>query len=643
MKTLSIDIETYSDVDLTKCGVYRYVDSLDFEILLFAYKEDEKETQVVDLAQGEQIPEEIRLALLDDAIIKTAFNANFERVCLSKFLGEHLSAKSWFCTAVLAASLGLPLSLEGVGRVLNIEEQKMKEGSRLIRYFCLPCKATKANGMRERNFPHHTPEDWELFKSYCKRDVEVEQAIRERLRNYPLLESEQFFYQLDQEINDRGIEVDQQLVEQAILCDLSYKEQVTKRAYEISGLENPNSVSQLKGWLEEQGVFMDSLGKKEVAKHLKEADGEVLEMLKLRLLMSKTSVKKYQAIERCVCSDGRVHGLLQFYGANRTGRWAGRLVQVQNLPQNKLKDLSLARTLVKEGQFETLDTLYDNVPGVLSELIRTAFVPKAGHQFIVADFAAIEARVLAWLSGESWRLDVFELGGDIYCASASSMFGVPVEKHGVNSHLRQKGKIAELALGYGGSVGALTAMGALDMGLEEEELQPLVNQWRSANPHIVAFWWEIDKVTKQVYETREPRKIKNLVISYQSGMLFITLPSGRKLAYVKPRMGMNAFGKSGLTYEGIGESKKWTRLETYGPKLVENIVQGIARDLLAYGMMQLKQKGFELVLHVHDEAVVEVRKGSVAEVCQLLSTKPDWAEGLPLRADGYACEFYKKD
>lgn len=643
MKTLSIDIESYSDVDLTKCGVYRYVDSPAFEILLFAYKEDENETQVVDLAQGEQIPEEILLALLDDAIIKTAFNANFERVCLSKFLGEHLSARSWSCTAVLAANLGLPLSLEGVGRVLNIEEQKMKEGSRLIRYFCLPCKATKANGMRERNFPHHAPEDWELFKRYCKRDVEVEQAIRERLRNYPLLDSEQLLYQLDQEINDRGIEVDLQLVEQAILCDLSYKEQVTKRAYEISGLENPNSVSQLKGWLEEQGVFMDSLGKKEVTKHLKEADGEVLEMLKLRLLMSKTSVKKYQAIERCACSDGRVHGLLQFYGANRTGRWAGRLVQVQNLPQNKLKDLSLARTLVKEGRFETLDTLYDNVPGVLSELIRTAFVPKAGHQFIVADFAAIEARVLAWLSGESWRLDVFEQGGDIYCASASSMFGVPVEKHGVNSHLRQKGKIAELALGYGGSVGALTAMGALDMGLEEEELQPLVNQWRSANPHIVAFWWEIDKAVKQVYETRESKKIKNLVISYQSGMLFITLPSGRKLAYVKPRMEMNAFGKPGLTYEGIGESKKWTRLETYGPKLVENIVQGIARDLLAYGMMQLKQKGLAIVLHVHDEAVVEVREESVAKVCQLLATKPDWAESLPLRADGYACEFYKKD
>ncbi|WP_445278777.1 DNA polymerase [Streptococcus sp. KHUD_013] len=643
MKTLSIDIETYSDVDLTKCGVYRYVDSLAFEILLFAYKEDEKETQVVDLAQGEQIPEEIRLALLDDAIIKTAFNANFERVCLSKLLGKHLSANSWSCTAVLAASLGLPLSLEGVGRVLNIKEQKMKEGARLIRYFCLPCKATKANGMRKRNFPHHAPEDWELFKSYCKQDVEVEQAIRVRLRNYPLIESEQFLYQLDQEINDRGIEVDQQLVEQAILCDLSYKEQVTKRAYELSGLENPNSVSQLKVWLKEQGIFMDSLGKKYVTKQLKEADGEVLEMLKLRLLMSKTSVKKYQAIERCVCSDGRVHGLLQFYGANRTGRWAGRLVQVQNLPQNKLKDLSLARSLVKEGPFETLDTLYDNVPSVLSELIRTAFVPKAGYQFIVADFAAIEARVLAWLSGESWRLEVFEQGGDIYCASASSMFGVPVEKHGINSHLRQKGKIAELALGYGGSVGALTAMGALDMGLEEEELQPLVNQWRSANPHIVTFWWEIDKVAKQVYETREPKKIKNLVISYQSGMLFITLPSGRKLAYVKPRMGMNAFGKLGLTYEGIGESKKWTRLETYGPKLVENIVQGIARDLLAYGMMQLKQKGLAIVLHVHDEAVVEVREGSVAEVCQLLATKPDWAEGLPLRADGYACEFYKKD
>lgn len=645
MRTLSIDIETYSDVDLTKCGVYRYVDSPQFEILLFAYKIDEENTQIVDLAQGEELPKGILSALRDDAVVKTAFNANFERVCLSKYLKQKLSARSWSCTAVQAASLGLPLSLEGVGRVLNIEEQKMKEGQRLIRYFCLPCRPTIANGMRERNWPHHALEDWELFKRYCKRDVEVEQAIRKRLSNYPLLESEQLLYQLDQAINDRGIAVDQELVSQAILGDLSYKEQVTQRAYELSGLDNPNSVSQLKGWLENQGVFMDSLGKKDVAKQLKEVDGEILEMLKLRLLMSKTSVKKYQAMERCVCSDDRVHGLLQFYGANRTGRWAGRLVQVQNLPQNKLKDLDLARTLVKDGQLKALDLLYDNVPNVLSELIRTAFVPKSGHQFIVADFAAIEARVLAWLSGETWRLEVFEQGGDIYCASAASMFGVPVEKHGVNGHLRQKGKIAELALGYGGSVGALKAMGALDMGLDEEELQPLVNQWRMANPHIVAFWWVIDKASKEVYETRKPQKVGNLLLYYQAGMFFIALPSGRKLAYVKPRMELNAFGKPGLTYEGIGENKKWSRIDTYGPKLVENIVQGIARDLLAHGMMQLQKQELDIVLHVHDEAVVEVKEGeaSVEEVCQLFATLPDWAEGLPLRADGYACQFYQKD
>ncbi|SUN06844.1 prophage LambdaSa04, DNA polymerase [Streptococcus acidominimus] len=459
MKQLSLDIETYSDVDLIKCGVYRYVDSPDFEVLLCAYQVDDQPIEIVDLAQGEPFPKEIQQALMDDAVLKTAFNANFERVCLSKYLHQPLSARSWSCTAVQAASLGLSHSLEGVAQVLQMDQQKMKEGRRLIRYFCLPCTPTQANGKRTRNYPHHAREDWELFKRYCKKDVEVESAIRTRLKSYLLPEDEQALYQLDQTINDRGIQVDQTLVEQAILCDLTYKEQVTKRAYELSGVENPNSVIQVKNWLETKGVFMDSLNKKSIQAQMKEEEGEVLEMLQFRLLLSKTSVKKYQAIERCVTTKGRVHGLLQFYGANRTGRWAGRLVQVQNLPQNKLPDLALARQLVKEGQFELLDLLYDNVPTVLSELIRTAFIPKEGHEFIVADFAAIEARVLAWLAGESWRLEVFEAGEDIYCASASTMFGIPVEKHGQNSHLRQKGKIAELALGYGGAVGALTAMG----------------------------------------------------------------------------------------------------------------------------------------------------------------------------------------
>lgn len=645
MTVLSLDIETYSDVDLLKSGVYRYVDSPQFEVLLVAYAIDDGPVTIVDIACGEELPIPIREMLGDEAVIKSAFNANFERVCLSKWFQESYSPSSWQCTAVQAASLALPQTLALVGRTLNISHQKLEEGKDLIRTFCVPCRPTKANGMRERNHPHHLPDLWQDFKAYCQRDVEAERDIREKLSRFPLSQLEQAYYALDQTINDRGVRVDRELVNQAIACDLAYKDQVTTRAYELSGLENPNSVAQVKEWLETRGVFMDSLNKKSIQTQMKEEDGEVLEMLKLRLLLSKTSVKKYQAIERCVTHAGRVHGLLQFYGANRTGRWAGRLVQVQNLPQNKLADLALARSLVKAGQFETLDLLYENVPNVLSELIRTAFIPKEGHQFVVADYAAIEARVLAWLSGEDWRLQVFEEGGDIYCASASAMFGIPVEKHGLNSHLRQKGKIAELALGYGGSVGALTAMGALDMGMEEDELQPLVTQWRQANPHIVAFWWAIDQAAKEVLKTKQSQHLYGLTFSYESGIFFITLPSGRRLSYVKPRLEMNAFGKLGMTYEGIGENKKWTRIDTYGPKLVENIVQAIARDLLAHGMLVLDQAGFSIVLHVHDEAVVEVPTETVdvQEVCDLLATKPKWAEGLPLRADGYACDFYQKD
>ncbi|WP_449457912.1 DNA polymerase [Streptococcus suis] len=947
MTILSLDIETYSDVDLLKSGVYRYVDSPQFEVLLVAYAIDDEPVTVVDLACGEELPAPIREMLGDEGVIKTAFNANFERVCLSKWFQESYSASSWQCTAVQAASLALPQTLALVGRTLNLPHQKLEEGKSLIRKFCVPTKPSRQNGFISRYLPHHDPESWGLFKDYCKRDVEVERDIRLKLARFPLSFLEQSYYTLDQRINDRGISVDRELVTQAIACDRLYKEQVTKRAYELSGLENPNSVAQLKDWFKGHNLFLDSLSKKTIQAQMKEADGEVLEMLKLRLLLSKTSVKKYEAIERCVTEAGTVHGLLRFYGANRTGRWcltgdhevltqvgwvslenwqggriacfypateaiafqpaekvvfdfegdlyhykdkridqlstgehkmlvkrqygqpwqadtvenmiayrplipftgfrslqtclesahlrvlimtqadghftqdgvlrfhfkklrkierckqllrraditftstingdgtttlsissrhqplwlrqfkdkvfgswlldespdvvidelvhwdgyysaknsiqytttvkqnadliqalahlsgraalirerhreknwktayivniwltpknehqirskptrqffkglvycpvtpsgyflvrrqgtvwvtgnSGQLVQVQNLPQNKLADLDLARSLVKAGQFETLDLLYDNVPNVLSELIRTAFIPRLNHQFVVADYAAIEARVLAWLSGEDWRLQVFEEGGDIYCASASAMFGIPVEKHGLNSHLRQKGKIAELALGYGGSVGALTAMGALDMGMEEDELQPLVTQWRQANPHIVAFWWAIDQAAKEVLKTKQTQHLYGLTLSYEAGIFFITLPSGRRLSYVKPRLELNAFGKLGMTYEGIGDNKKWTRIDTYGPKLVENIVQAIARDLLAHGMLVLDQAGFSIVLHVHDEAVVEVpiEAVDVQKVCDLLATKPQWADGLPLRADGYACDFYQKD
>ena len=645
MSLLAIDIETFSDVDLPKCGVYAYTDSPLFQILLFAYAFDDEPTQVVDLACGEQLPDRVLKALEDVTVTKTAFNAAFERTCISRHLGRQLSPVSWQCTAVQSAMLALPLTLDGVGEVLNIKRKKLKEGVALFRYFSMPCKPTKANGGRTRNRPEDAPESWERFKAYCIRDVDAEREIREKLRNYPIPASEMELYRLDQEINDRGIMVDQQLAAQAVRCDAEFKERATAQAQRLTGLANPNSLAQIKGWLAEGGIEVDSLDKKAIKSLLPQATGEMLEMLELRLLLGKTSVKKYEAIQRSVCSDGRVHGLLQFYGANRTGRWAGRLVQVQNLPQNHIPDLALARSLVKRGEFDQVEMLYDSTPGVLSELIRTAFVPKPGCRFIVADFAAIEARVLAWFSGEQWRLDTFQQGGDIYCASASKMFHVPVEKHGQNAHLRQKGKIAELALGYGGSVGALTSMGALDMGLAEEELQPLVDQWRGANPHIVKFWWDVDAAAVKAFRAKTEVRLGSLCFSCRSGMLFITLPSGRRLSYVKPRMLPNRFGRESLTYEGVGENKKWSRIETYGPKLTENIVQATARDLLALAMLRLRNAGFEIVMHIHDEAVVEVPDGvsSVDEICRIMSEAPAWAAGLPLRADGYECEFYRKD
>ena len=645
MSLLAIDIETFSDVDLPKCGVYAYSDSPRFEILLFAYAFDDEPTQVVDLACGEQLPDRVLAALEDESVTKTAFNAAFERTCISRYLGRQLSPASWQCTAVQSAMLALPLTLDGVGEVLSIKRKKLKEGVSLLRYFSMPCKPTKANGGRTRNRPQDAPELWERFKAYCIRDVDAEREIRQKMHNYPIPDSEMELYRLDQEINDRGIMVDQRLAAQAVRCDAEFKARATTQAQQLTGLSNPNSLAQVKGWLAERGIEVDSLDKKAIKGLLPQATGEVRQMLELRLLLGKTSVKKYEAIQRSVCSDGRVHGLLQFYGANRTGRWAGRLVQVQNLPQNHIPDLALARSLVKRGEFDQVEMLYDSTPGVLSELIRTAFVPKPGCRFIVADFAAIEARVLAWFSGEQWRLDTFQQGGDIYCASASKMFHVPVEKHGQNAHLRQKGKIAELALGYGGSVGALTSMGALDMGLAEEELQPLVDQWRGANPHIVKFWWDVDAAAMKAFRAKTEVRLGSLCFACRSGMMFITLPSGRRLSYVKPRLMPNRFNRESLTYEGVGESKKWSRIETYGPKLTENIVQATSRDLLALAMLRLRNAGFEIVMHIHDEAVVEVPEGvsSVDEICRIMSEAPAWAAGLPLRADGYECEFYKKD
>ncbi len=643
-RILEMDIETFSDVDLIKCGVYAYADSPAFEVLLFAYSFDDGETRVIDLAQGEELPGEVAEAVFDGSVVKTAFNANFERTCLSKHFRRYLPPDSWHCSAAQAAMLALPRSLEDVGAVLGLDEQKMKEGKELIRYFCVPCKPTKANGGRRRNLPCHAPEKWEMFKSYCVRDVDVEKAIRRKLCKFPIPEGEMELYRLDQRINDRGVLVDMGLVRQAVKCERLHKEVVTRRAYELTGLENPNSVAQLKGWLGENGVEAESLSKKAVADMIEESDGEVEELLRLRLLMAKTSVKKYEAMERSVCSDGRVHGLLQFYGANRTGRWAGRLVQVQNLPQNHIEDLELARRLVREGRFEDVEMLYDSTPKVLSELIRTAFVPEPGCRFVVADFSAIEARVLAWLAGERWRLEVFSSHGKIYEASASAMFHVPIEEVTKGSPLRQKGKIAELGLGYGGAAGALVSMGALDMGFSEDDLPPLVAAWRRANPHITQFWWDVDKAAVEAVTKRTGTRAGRITFEYRSGILFVTLPSGRKLAYVKPRMAVNKFGREGLTYEGILENKKWGRIETYGPKLVENIVQGTARDLLAEAMLRVEKKGYPIVMHCHDEIIAEVPEGmgSVEEMCEVMAVRPSWAEGLPLRADGYECPFYQK-
>ena len=641
---LSADIECFSDVDLIKCGVYAYADSPAFEILLFAYSFDGGETQIIDLAQGEKFPAEVEDAIFDVSVTKTAYNANFERTCLSKYFGRYIPPESWHCSAVQAAMLALPRSLEDVGRVLGLDEQKMKEGKELIRYFCVPCKPRKANGGRTRNLPCHAPEKWELFKTYCKRDVDVEKSIRRKLHNFPIPESEMELYRLDQRINDRGVLVDMKLVRNAVSCERLHKEVVTKRAYELTGLENPNSVAQLKGWLGDMGMEAESLSKKAVAEMIAETDGEVEELLRLRLLMAKTSVKKYEAMERSVCSDGRVHGLLQFYGANRTGRFAGRLVQIQNLPQNHLPDLELARELVKQGRFEDIELLYDSTPNVLSELIRTAFIPKPGCRFVVADFSAIEARVMGWLSGEEWVLDVFRGDGKLYEMTASRMFGIPMAEIGKGSSERAKGKVASLACQYGGSTGALVSMGALDMGLTEDELPPLVAAWRKANPHMVQFWWDVDAAAIKAVTEKQKTKVGKIIFEYKSGILFITLPSGRKLSYVKPRMAVNRFGRDGLTYEGISENKKWSRIETYGPKLVENIVQGTARDLLAEAMLRVEKKGYPIVMHCHDEIIAEVPEdiGSVEEMCEVMAVQPEWAEGLPLRADGYSCSFYQK-
>lgn len=644
-RTLAIDIETYSDVDLISCGVYKYSSSPYFEILLIAYSVDDKETVCIDVANGEEPPKEFMEMLFDDTVTKTAFNANFERTCFSNYYQHSFRPEAWRCTAVQAAMLALPLSLEGVGAVLGLDKQKMTEGKELIKYFCSPCKATKSNGGRTRNLPKDAPEKWRQFKTYCIRDVDVEKQIRQRLAKFPIPKREQEIYCLDQRINDRGIMVDRNLVNHAVACDLLYKETATARAYELTGLENPNSVSQLKLWLKEKGLEVDSLAKDTVKDLSMKAEGDVQEVLKLRLATSKTSVKKYEAIDRSVCAESRVHGLLQFYGANRTGRWAGRLVQIHNLPQNHLPDLELARALVSEGRYEEVELFYESTPNVLSELIRTAFVAKPGCRFIISDYSAIEARVLAWLAGEEWRLQVFETHGKIYEASASAMFHVPIEEITKTSPLRQKGKISELALGYGGAVGALTSMGALKMGLTEEELPGLVSTWRSANPHITAFWWAVDDAAITAVRDKKTSRVGRVSFEYKSGILFVTLPSGRKLSYVKPRMMQNKFGREGLTYEGIGESKKWMRLETYGPKLVENIVQAASRDILAEAMLRLEKEGFDIVCHVHDEVVLEVPDGksSVEEVNEIMAANPVWTEGLPLKAAGFESPFYKKD
>ena len=664
IREMSIDLETYSDIDITKCGAYKYAESDYFEILLFGVSVNGGPVKVYDLACGDTIPEEILAALSDENITKWAFNASFERICLSNWLKRHypehfrgysipedpaskyLDPSSWKCTMIWSAYMGLPLSLEGVGAVLKLQDQKLKEGKDLIRYFCKPCKPTKANGGRTRNLPQHDSEKWILFKEYNRRDVEVEIAIKQKLARFPVPDFIWDEYHLDQEINDHGIMIDPEFVSNAIAFDERSKASLMSKMRDITGIDNPNSVQQIKKWLSDRGVEMESLGKKEVAKFVKDSignmDGNITEALKLRLQLAKSSVRKYQAMQNVMCSDGRAHGMFQFYGANRSGRWAGRLIQLQNLPQNHIPDLAEARALVRSGDYDTMNLLYNDIPDTLSQLIRTAFIPKPGCKFIVSDYSAIEARVLAHIAGEKWRSKVFAEGKDIYCASASQMFGVPVEKHGINSHLRQKGKIAELALGYGGSVGALKSMGALDNGLQEEELQPLVNAWRQANPNIVHFWWDVDNAVKTTVRQRIKTEVRGIRFSYKSGMLFITLPSGRQLAYVKPRIGENRFGGESVTYEGIGATKKWERIESYGPKFVENIVQAISRDLLCFAMRNLSF--CQIVGHVHDEVIIECSpEVSVQSLCGIMSRSPDWMPGILIRGDGYQCDFYQKD
>nr|DAO84127.1 MAG TPA: DNA polymerase I [Caudoviricetes sp.] len=660
IQTLSLDLETFSDVDLQKCGVYKYAQSPNFEILLFGVSVNGGEVVVYDLAQGDTVSMKIVEALTDDTVTKWAYNAAFERICLSVWLqrnypayfhsysinedtvGDYLDPSAWKCSMIWAAYMGLPLSLAGAGTVLGLEEQKLKEGKDLIRYFCVPCKPTKVNGGRTRNLPEHDMEKWNTFIFYNKRDVEVEMSIQDRLKKFPVPDFVWDEYHLDQEINDRGIALDMAVVENAIAFDAKSKAELAEKMQKLTDLDNPNSVVQMKQWLLDNGLEMDSLGKKEVAQAVKTAPKELVEVLLLRQQLSKSSVKKYQAMQNAVCEDGRARGMFQFYGANRSGRWAGRMIQLQNLPQNHMPDLEQARELVESGNYDAMELLYDDIPDTLSQLIRTAFVPRPGMKFVVADFSAIEARVLSHLAKENWRTEVFANNGDIYCASASAMFGVPVEKHGVNGNLRQKGKIAELALGYGGSVGALKAMGALDMGLDEEELQPLVDSWRAANPNIVRFWWEVDRCVKETVKKRVPTETHGIRFIYQSGMLFIKLPSGRQLSYVKPRMGENRFGGESVTYEGVGGTKKWERIESYGPKFVENIVQAISRDILAHSMRTLSH--CFICGHVHDELIIECSMGvSLDAICEQMGRTPAWIPGLLLRADGYECSFYKKD
>ena len=658
--TLSIDVETFSDVDLKKCGVYKYASSPNFEILLFGVSVNGGKVTVYDLASGDTVPEDIIRALSDNSVIKWAYNASFERVCLSVWLRRnypqyfssysieedtvrnYLDPSSWRCSLVWGAYMGLPLSLEGIGKVLKLENQKMAEGKALIRYFCVPCKPTKANGGRMRNLPEHDPVKWSTFIAYNKRDVETEMAIQQKLSKFPVPDFLWEEYHLDQEINDRGIQLDMVLVEQAIAIDERSREELSAKMQQLTALENPNSVQQMKEWLTKHGLEVDSLDKKAVKELLKTAPPELAEVLELRRQLAKSSVKKYQTMQNAVCADGRARGMFQFYGANRSGRWAGRLIQLQNLPQNHMAHLEDARSLVRSGDYALLSALYDSVPEVLSELIRTAFVPRDGYKFIVSDFSAIEARVLSFLAGESWRLKVFAENGDIYCASASAMFHVPVEKHGQNAHLRQKGKIAELALGYGGSVGALKSMGALEMGLAEEELQPLVDAWRTSNPNIVQLWWDVDNAVKTTVRQRLDTETHGIRFRYRSGMLFIVLPSGRQLCYVKPKMGTNKFGGDSVTYEGVGSTKKWERIESYGPKFVENIVQAISRDILMYAIRTLSH--CFIVGHVHDELIIECSVDvSLDAICEQMGRTPPWIKGLNLRADGYETMFYKKD